>query len=170
MDAHSVREKQGVVWSRTGPADRRPRSQATSHEPRATNELRARGSDSHHLTKIVYLATISRKMALPTAPSNGQTPLGMSNTTTPPGGYGLKSSENGHLARANGTIEGPYCGGWRRLHKSARSSKDLWKALDRRRCPVDMIFSFLSTGRRYPVDIGGAFISRTVLPIKHAVG
>jgi hypothetical protein len=27
----------------------------------------------------------------------------------PPGEYGLKSSENGHLARANGAIDGPYC-------------------------------------------------------------
>jgi hypothetical protein len=27
----------------------------------------------------------------------------------PPGGYGLKSGENGHLARANGAIDGPYC-------------------------------------------------------------
>jgi hypothetical protein len=26
-----------------------------------------------------------------------------------PGGYGLKSGENGHLARANGAIDGPYC-------------------------------------------------------------
>jgi hypothetical protein len=26
----------------------------------------------------------------------------------PPGGYGLKSGENGHLARANGAIDGPY--------------------------------------------------------------
>jgi hypothetical protein len=27
----------------------------------------------------------------------------------PPGEYGLKSNENGHLARANGAIDGPYC-------------------------------------------------------------
>jgi hypothetical protein len=27
----------------------------------------------------------------------------------PPGEYGLKSGENGHLARANGAIDGPYC-------------------------------------------------------------
>jgi hypothetical protein len=27
----------------------------------------------------------------------------------PPGEYGLKSGENGHLARANGAIGGPYC-------------------------------------------------------------
>jgi hypothetical protein len=61
--------------------------------------------------------------------SNGQTPLGMSNTNAmkqlrglkhenwpacdpraaPPEEYGLKSGENGHLARANGAIDGPYC-------------------------------------------------------------
>jgi hypothetical protein len=28
---------------------------------------------------------------------------------TPPEEYGLKSGENGHLARANGAIDGPYC-------------------------------------------------------------
>jgi hypothetical protein len=59
---------------------------------------------------------------------NGQPPLGMSNTgamkqlrgpehenwpvcdprAAPPGEYGLKSGENGHLARANGAIDGPY--------------------------------------------------------------
>jgi hypothetical protein len=27
----------------------------------------------------------------------------------PPGEYGLKSGENGHLSRANGAIDGPYC-------------------------------------------------------------
>jgi hypothetical protein len=27
----------------------------------------------------------------------------------PPGEYGLKSGENGHLARSNGAIDGPYC-------------------------------------------------------------
>jgi hypothetical protein len=27
----------------------------------------------------------------------------------PPGEYGLKSGENGHLARAKGAIDGPYC-------------------------------------------------------------
>jgi hypothetical protein len=27
----------------------------------------------------------------------------------PPEEYGLKSGENGHLARANGAIDGPYC-------------------------------------------------------------
>jgi hypothetical protein len=27
----------------------------------------------------------------------------------PPGEYGLKSGENGHLARPNGAIDGPYC-------------------------------------------------------------
>jgi hypothetical protein len=27
----------------------------------------------------------------------------------PPGEYGLKCGENGHLARANGAIDGPYC-------------------------------------------------------------
>jgi hypothetical protein len=27
----------------------------------------------------------------------------------PPGEHGLKSGENGHLARANGAIDGPYC-------------------------------------------------------------
>jgi hypothetical protein len=27
----------------------------------------------------------------------------------PPGECGLKSGENGHLARANGAIDGPYC-------------------------------------------------------------
>ena len=27
----------------------------------------------------------------------------------PPGEYGLKSGENGHLTRANGAIDGPYC-------------------------------------------------------------
>jgi hypothetical protein len=26
-----------------------------------------------------------------------------------PGGYGLRSGKNGHLARANGAIDGPYC-------------------------------------------------------------
>ena len=56
-------------------------------------------------------------------------PLGMSNTdamkqlrgpkhenwpacdprAAPPEEYGLKSGENGHLARANGAIDGPYC-------------------------------------------------------------
>jgi hypothetical protein len=60
---------------------------------------------------------------------NGQTPLGMPNTgamkqlrgqkhenwpacdprAAPPGEYGLRSGENGHLARANGAIDGPYC-------------------------------------------------------------
>jgi hypothetical protein len=70
-----------------------------------------------------------------TALSNAQNPLGMSNANAvktncvvrnaktgpwpvwdpraaPPGGYGLnglKSGENGHLARANGAIDGPYC-------------------------------------------------------------
>jgi hypothetical protein len=64
--------------------------------------------------------------------SNGQKPLGMSNAnavkqlrevrntktrlcgtwgprTAPPGEYGLGSGKNGHLARANGAIDGPYC-------------------------------------------------------------
>jgi hypothetical protein len=27
----------------------------------------------------------------------------------PPGEYGLESGENGHLARANGAVDGPYC-------------------------------------------------------------
>ena len=67
--------------------------------------------------------------ALPTALSNVWSPLGMSNTNAmkqlrgpkhenwpvcdpraaPPEEYGLKSGENGHLARANGAIDGPYC-------------------------------------------------------------
>jgi hypothetical protein len=75
------------------------------------------------------LGTVSRIQALPTALFNGLTPLGMSNTNAmkqlrgpnhenwpvcdpraaPPGEYGLKSGENGHLARANGAIDGPYC-------------------------------------------------------------
>jgi hypothetical protein len=61
--------------------------------------------------------------------SNVWSPLGMSNTNAmkqlrgpkhenwpvcdpraaPPGECGLKSGENGHLARANGAIDGPYC-------------------------------------------------------------
>jgi hypothetical protein len=68
-------------------------------------------------------------LALPTALFNGQNPLGMSNAgamkqlrgpkhenwpvcdprAAPPGDYGLKSGENGRLARANGAIDGPYC-------------------------------------------------------------
>jgi hypothetical protein len=77
----------------------------------------------------VLIGTISRKMVLLAALSNGQNPLGMSNTgamkqlrgpkhenwpgcdprAVPPGEYGLKSGENGHLARPNGAVDGPYC-------------------------------------------------------------
>jgi hypothetical protein len=36
-------------------------------------------------------------------------PCGCNPRAAPPGEYGLKSGENGHLARANGAIDGPYC-------------------------------------------------------------
>jgi hypothetical protein len=75
------------------------------------------------------VGTVSRIQALSTALYNGQNPLGTSNTNamkqlrgpkhenwpvcdpraTPPEEYGLKSGENGYLARANGAIDGPHC-------------------------------------------------------------
>jgi hypothetical protein len=79
----------------------------------------------------VEVGTVSRIWALQTALFNDQNPLGMSNTdamkqlrarsetrklarvcdprAAPPGEYGLKSGKNGHLARANWAIDGPYC-------------------------------------------------------------
>jgi hypothetical protein len=93
---------------------------------------------TYHLL-LVAAASVSRIKALPTALSNGQNALGMSNTNAvkqlrgpkhgnwpvlgpcaaPTGEYGLKTGENGHLARANGAIDGPYCSpawcnAWRR--------------------------------------------------------
>jgi hypothetical protein len=75
------------------------------------------------------LGTALRILALATALSNGQNPLGVSNANAmkqlrgpkhenwpvydpraaPPGGYGHNSGEDRHLTRANGAIDGAYC-------------------------------------------------------------
>jgi hypothetical protein len=80
----------------------------------------------HHITYIAcsYVAPPTGPIQRPNKPLGG-----MSNTNAmkqlqgtkhenwpvcdpraaPPGEYGLKSGKNGHLARANGAIDGPYC-------------------------------------------------------------
>jgi hypothetical protein len=91
----------------------------------------------------LLLGTVLRIQALPTALFNGQNPLGVSNTNVmkqlrglkhenwpvcdpraaPPGKYGLKSGENGHLARANGAIDGTYCSAtWPSVWKAVRAA------------------------------------------------
>jgi hypothetical protein len=81
-----------------------------------------------HRTPYTYIAHRPRPSQRP-YPTAKTHPLGMSNAdavkqlrgpkhenwpvcdprAAPPGEYGLKSGENGHLARANGAIGGPYC-------------------------------------------------------------